>query len=80
MMASGGDFGAAIAPQLVGNIADIVSASETAANIATSLGMNAEQFGMKCGILIGMLFSLTAVFVYLYIMRTSKHHREVPGK
>ena len=77
MMASGGDFGAAIAPQLVGNIADLVGESAFAVDAASTLGITAEQLGMKCGILVGMLFSLAAVFVYLYIWRTSKRHTQV---
>lgn len=77
MMASGGDFGAAISPQLVGNIADLVGESAFAVDAASTLGITAEQLGMKCGILVGMLFSLAAVFVYLYIWRTSKKDRKI---
>lgn len=72
MMAAGGDLGASVGPQLVGVIADTVSASTGLTGLAQTLGMTMEQLGMKAGMLVGMLFPLIAVFIYLYILRSKK--------
>lgn len=70
MMASGGDLGASVGPQLIGIITDAVGQSAKAVNLAQSLGLSAEQLGMKFGMTVGMLFPLVAIFVYLYILKT----------
>lgn len=72
MMAAGGDLGASVSPQLVGIIADAIKESPKAVSFATNLGLTTEQLGLKCGILIGMLFSLIGIFVFLHIFRTRK--------
>ena len=74
LMAAGGDLGASVGPQLVGVITDAVSASPTAAGIAARLGLTSETLGMKIGILVGMVFSLVAVFVFLSIMVNRKKY------
>ena len=72
MMAAGGDFGASVAPQLVGMITDAVAASGTAATLAQSWGLTAEQVGMKCGMLVGTLFPLAAIVVFGCVLKTKK--------
>lgn len=72
MMAAGGDFGASAGPQLVGLITDGIAASERAAGFASQWGLTLEQLGMKCGMLIGMLFPLIAIFLYLHLLRTKR--------
>ena len=72
MMAAGGDLGASVAPQLVGIVTDTVSQNAAAAEFAVELGITAEQLGMKTGMLLGALFPLVAVFVYLVLMKTKK--------
>ena len=74
MMAAGGDFGAAVAPQMVGVITDGVSGKAWVLNLAAKLGMTGEQLGMKIGMLVGMTVSLIAIFVYLYIWKTQKRY------
>ena len=76
MMAAGGDLGASIAPQLVGVVTDGVSASASLSSFAAELGITAEQLGMKCGMLIGMLFPLFAIIVYAVLLR-ERTKREV---
>ena len=76
MMAAGGDLGASVGPQLVGIVTDAISVSSTGVNIADSLSLSPEQVGMKAGMLIGMLFCLAAVFVYLYVMKKWKVPKE----
>lgn len=72
MMAAGGDLGASVAPQLVGIVTDAVSQNAAATEFAVELGITAEQLGMKTGMLLGALFPLVAVFVYLVLMKTKK--------
>lgn len=72
MMAAGGDFGASAGPQLVGVVTDICMNNTAVINLAVSLGLSAEQIGMKAGMLTGMLFPLIGIFVYLAIRRQRK--------
>lgn len=76
MMAAGGDFGASVGPQLVGVITDAVAVNPTAAEWATKLHMAPDQLGMKCGLLVGMILSLVAVFVFLAVWRGAKRARK----
>lgn len=76
LMAAGGDFGASVGPQLVGLVADAVIAGEWATGFAANLGITAEQLGMKAGMLLGALFPLAAVFVYLRVMRAAKRAKK----
>jgi len=78
MMASGGDFGASVVPQLVGVIADMPAKIPALSTLASNLGMNPEQFGLRLGMLVGMLFPLIAIFVYLYIMKSLRFRKEDP--
>ena len=72
MMAAGGDLGASVGPQLVGIITDKVMANPDATALALRFGMNAEQLGMKCGMLVGMLFPLLAIPIFVILLRTKK--------
>lgn len=74
MMAAGGDFGASVAPQLVGVITDTVMKIPAAESIAQTLSVTVEQLGMKAGMLIGMLFPLCAIPVYYHILRNKKEN------
>ena len=78
LMASGGDLGASIGPELVGVITDAVAANTRLVGYAESLGLSGEQLGMKCGLLIGALFALVAIPVYsaLYRTRVNKPKKE----
>ena len=64
---------------IVGNLSPVlfltftINESSKAAQIAADMGLMPDRLGMKCGILVGMLFSLVAVFVYLRIMKTQKN-------
>ena len=69
LMAAGGDLGASVGPELVGIITDVVAANPRMLTIATELGMSGEQLGMKCGLLIGAVFSLIAIPLYIAIFK-----------
>ena len=72
MMAAGGDLGASVGPQLLGIVADTVSASSLGAELANTLSLTAEQIGMKAGMLIGALFPLCAILVYVKLYRDAR--------
>lgn len=72
LMASGGDLGASVGPQLVGVITDAVSVNPTTVKLASELAMTPEQLGMKIGMLVGMLFPLAGIFVFFKILSAKK--------
>lgn len=65
LMAAGGDFGASVAPQLLGYLTDRVAASSFALSLGERTGWLPEQIGMKAGMLAAALFPLLGVFVLL---------------
>ncbi len=75
MMAAGGDFGAAVGPQLAGIFTDAVSANPQAISFAQSLGLTGEQLAMKAGMCVGLFFSLLSIIVFLRIWQTAKKTR-----
>ena len=69
LMAAGGDFGASVAPQMMGAVVDTVSASEWAAELGASLSLTAEQVGMKVGMLLGAIFPILGIGLLIFIKR-----------
>ena len=69
LMAAGGDLGGSVAPQLVGLVADTVTASSLGISLAGKLSMTAEQVGMKAGILSAIIFPIIGVFLLIYIIK-----------
>lgn len=72
LMASGGDLGASIAPQLMGIVVDKVTVSSFAADIATQTGLAAEQIGMKAGMIITSVFPLIGILALAVTVRYFK--------
>lgn len=69
LMAAGGDFGSSVGPQLVGVVTDLVMGSEAAVRLTQSLGIAADQLGMKAGLLCGTLFPLAGIAVAIALRR-----------
>lgn len=69
LMAAGGDFGASIAPQMIGVIVDAVAASEWVIPVSESLSISPEQIGMKVGMLVAAVFPICGVGVLLFMKR-----------
>ena len=69
MMAAGGDLGASVGPQLIGIITDTAIAHPAIASMAETLSLAPEQLGMKLGMLLAMLFPLTAIPLYRHIWK-----------
>lgn len=67
LMAAGGDLGGSIAPQLLGIVIDTVSVTPFAASMGQSLGLTAEQVGMKAGMLVGAAFPILGTVLLLYM-------------
>lgn len=75
LMASGGDLGASVAPQLMGIVIDRVAASDYAARRALETGLSTEQIGMKTGMLVTSLFPIMGIFLLLFIIRYFKKNK-----
>ncbi|MBQ9115974.1 MAG: MFS transporter [Clostridia bacterium] len=72
LMASGGDLGASLAPQLMGIVVDSVSVSEFAVRLSESGGMTPDQIGMKVGMLVTAIFPLIGAFLIVFVHRYFK--------
>ena len=76
LMASGGDLGASVAPQLMGIVIDRVSVSEFANSLALKLSITPEQVGLKTGMLITSVFPVLGTVMLIigvrYFKRISK--------
>lgn len=73
LMAAGGDLGGSVGPQLVGVVTDLCIASPLCAGAAERIGLSPEQFGMKAGMLIAVLFPLLAAVCFICAMRTRRN-------
>ncbi len=71
MMASGGDLGASVGPQLVGIITDYAITNPQLMEFANSISVTPEQLGMRLGMLCGMLFPLIGIIVYRKIWKST---------
>ncbi len=69
LMAAGGDFGASMAPQLMGIVVDQVAAGSAAAQLSMTLGLSPEQIGLKAGMLVTALFPIAGTAVVIWLMR-----------
>ena len=72
LMASGGDLGASVAPQLMGIVVDSVTASNLAARLALTTGLTAEQIGMKAGMIVTTIFPIIGIIVLTVTFRYFK--------
>ena len=75
LMASAGDFGASLAPQLMGIVIDNVSASEFALNMSNTLNLTPEQIGLKTGMLITSIFPILGAILVSFIIRYFKKNQ-----
>ena len=72
LMASAGDFGASLAPQLMGIVVDNISVSEFAINMSNTLNLSPEQIGLKVGMLITSIFPILGSILIVFIIRYFK--------
>lgn len=69
LLAAGGDLGAALVPQGVGAVADLVALSPAMMRLAETLGLTAAQLGMRAGLLLAALFPLGGVLTVLALRK-----------
>jgi fucose permease len=69
MMASGGDLGAAVGPQIMGSVTDLFIASPVLSQFAQQLSLSPDQLGLKCGMLLITLFPLCGMFIAWHFFR-----------
>ena len=72
LMAASGDFGASIAPQMLGIIVDKVSASSFATNLSQATSMATDEIGLKVGMLLASVFPILGIGLLIYIMKSLK--------
>lgn len=72
LMAAGGDFGASIAPQMMGVVVDAVSESAWSTSLGAMLSLSPEQVGMRGGMLLASVFPLCGIAVVARLMRGKK--------
>lgn len=75
IMAAGGDLGASLGPQLVGVVTDITMELPFFINLAEGLHFTPEVFGMKLGMLTGMLFPLCSIPLFARIWHNQNQRR-----
>ena len=76
LMAASGDFGASIAPQMLGIIVDKVSASSFATNLSQATSMATDEIGLKVGMLLASVFPILGIGLLIYIMKTLKAKKD----
>jgi fucose permease len=76
LMSAGGDMGASVAPQLLGIVVDGVSGTDFAADLGITLGISAEQVGLKAGMLVIAVFPILGIAVLGATMRYFKKNKQ----
>lgn len=72
LLAAGGDFGASVAPQMLGAVVDAVSVSDWAVSLGQTLSLTGEQIGMKVGMLTASIFPMIGFILLLFMGRYFK--------
>ena len=76
LMAAGGDFGASVAPQLLGVVVDKVTVSEWATALSNTTSLTPEQIGMKAGMLTASLFPLCGIALIIFMKKYFRRRAE----
>jgi len=76
LMAASGDLGASVAPQLLGIVVDTVKETEFAIELGASMGISAEQVGLKAGMLTISLFPILGTVLLIVAIRFFKKQKK----
>lgn len=76
LMAAGGDFGASVAPQLLGIVVDKVAVGDFAIKMSATTAMTPEEIGLKVGMLVASVFPLLGTLLLLYMKRFYSEKRK----
>lgn len=71
LLAVFGDLGASVGPWLAGLVSDLVQGSSQLISVGKSLGLDAEQMGLKAGLFIAMIFPIIMI-ISLYLSDNKK--------
>lgn len=74
ILAAGGDMGAALGPQLVGAVTDLVGKNDMFLKLSEQMSLSIESLGMKLGILVGALFPLFAIALFSAVKNLKTKH------
>lgn len=77
LIAAGGDFGASVAPQLMGVVVDRVSASDWAIRAGAEMSMTPDSLGLKIGMLSAAIFPLLGTVLMFYIRSYFKKSKKI---
>ena len=69
IMASAGDLGASVGPQLVGVVTDRAIVNPYVLEFASKINITPEQAGMKIGMLCAMIFPLIGIIFYSFLKK-----------
>ena len=72
LMASAGDLGASLAPQLMGIVTDTVSSSRLAIDLSEGMNITAEEIGLKAGMLTTSVFPIIGTVILIFIIKHFK--------
>lgn len=72
LMAAAGDFGASVAPQLLGIVVDKASESSFSVKLIAEMSLTADEIGFKAGMLIAAVFPLIGIFVLVRFLPKRK--------
>ena len=72
LMASGGDMGASVAPQILGIIVDKISITQWAENLGNLVSLTAEEVGFKVGMLMAGVFPVLGLILLSYMKKYFK--------
>lgn len=75
LLAAGGDVGCSFGPWFTGKVMDICTALPAANQMAQGLGLTAEQFSLRCGMLVGALFPLLGLIALAGLSGIQKKKR-----
>lgn len=75
LMAAGGDFGASLAPQLLGIVVDKVKVSNIAETLSTQINLSTEQIALKAGMLVTAIFPIIGFALLIFVAKYFKKKR-----
>ena len=75
ILAAGGDIGASVGPWVVSLVTDNAPTMAVFQNLSIAAGLNAEQLGLRLGMLSGVIFPLGALACVWWMFHDNKKYR-----
>ena len=80
LMASGGDLGASVGPQIVGSVTELATKSSWIASIGETLHMTIDQIALRTGLLASLVFPICTVAITVYFKRLKEKETQTLAK